>query len=44
MKIDLITDHLGEEGMRMEVDVMPPVEFLKANGWRVEGISWYGLK
>lgn len=38
MKIDLITDHLGEEGMRMEVDVMPPVEFLKANGFTKDRI------
>lgn len=27
MKIKLISDRLAEEGLRMEIDIMPPVEF-----------------
>ena len=31
--IPLISDHLAEEGLRMEVEVMPSVDFMKQRGW-----------
>lgn len=38
MKINLISDRIAEEGLRMEVDVMPPIEFLKAKGFTKDRI------
>nr|DAO20662.1 MAG TPA: DNA damage inducible protein-like protein [Caudoviricetes sp.] len=33
MKIKLISDRLAEEGLRMEIDIMPPMEFLHKHGF-----------
>lgn len=33
MKIELISDHMAEEGLHMYVDIMPPLEFLREKGF-----------
>lgn len=33
MKINLLSDHMAEEGLRMDIDVMPPIEFLREKGF-----------
>lgn len=36
--IELISDNLSEEGLRMEVGIMPSADFMKQKGWNMRTV------
>lgn len=36
--IELISDNLSEEGLRMEVEIMPSADFMKQKGWNMRTV------